>query len=185
MTMPTPRSPVDAPDGVLVRRLATGDHGALEALYDRYGRTAFALACRVTGDPVAAEQVVREVFLELWREPGRYDPDHGGLPRWLLASTHHRAVAAARQNGGGRPPATEPDRAPGTGEHGRRVQAALAGLPPPEREAVALAYYTGWTQREIAERTGAPVSAVQARMLTGMRQLRRLLDGAIEAGGAR
>lgn len=185
MTMPTPRTPVGASDGVLVRRLATGDHGALEALYDRYGRTAFALACRVSGDPVTAEQVVREVFLELWREPGRYDPDRGALPHRLLASTHRRAVAAARQHGGVRPPTAEPDGAPGTGEHGRRVQAALAGLPPPEREAVALAYFTGWTQREIAEQTGAPVSAVQSRMLAGMRRLRQLLDGMIEPGGAR
>ena len=187
MTIPTPRPAVDADDGdgALVRRLAEGDDGALEALYDRYGRTAFALACRVAGGPAAAEQVVREVFLELWREPGRYDPEHGGLPRWLLASTHRKAVEAARRQGTRPPPEPEPVPPAGAGEHGRRVRAALADLPAAQREAVALAYYTGRTQREIAERTGAPVGTVQTQLFAGMRMLRHALDRPAGAGGAR
>jgi RNA polymerase sigma-70 factor, ECF subfamily len=188
MTMPTPRPPVDASDSALARRLADGDAGALAALYDRYSRSAFALACRVSGDPASAEEVVREVFLELWRDPARSDPAGGGLPGRLLASTHHRAVAAARRAGttAARPDADLAHAAsPGAGEHGRRVRAALAALPPPHREAVTLAYYTGCSQRQIAERTGAPVGTVRSWLLAGMQQLRDVLDRAVEAGGDR
>ena len=72
----------DVSDGVLVRRLTDGDNGALEALYDRYVRPAFALARRITGDPAFAEEVVQEVFLALWRDPAKYDPQRGGFPSW-------------------------------------------------------------------------------------------------------
>src|SRR5258707_15455805 len=88
---PAPRPEADASDGMLVRRLADGDNTALEALYDRYIRPAFALARRITGDTVFAEEVVQEVFLALWRDPAKYDPARGGFPGWRLAATHHKA----------------------------------------------------------------------------------------------
>jgi RNA polymerase sigma-70 factor (ECF subfamily) len=192
MTLPTPRPAADAADGALVCRVADGDAGALEALYDRYGRPAFALARRITGEPVGAQAVVREVFLELWREPARYDPARGGFPSWLLAATHHRAVEAVRRDGTtrGRRGALAEAGPPAAGSHGDRVRRALDTLPPPQREAVALAYYTGYTQGEIAEQTGTPIGAVRAQLLAGMRRLRGLLDhtdvdGGADAGGAR
>jgi RNA polymerase sigma-70 factor (ECF subfamily) len=194
MTLPTSRARTDAPDGVLVSRVADGDGGALESLYDRYGPPAFALARRITGESARAQSVVREVFLELWRDPTRYDPAHGRFPSWLLATTHHRAVDAVRDEAArtgrsarnGRAADLPPvDGEAGTDPHGERVRRALGALPPPQRQALVLAYYTGYTQREIAEHTDTPVDTVRTRMVAGMRQLRDLLDRAADAGAAR
>lgn len=204
MTMPpAPRPEADASDGVLVRRVVDGDDSALEALYDRYGRPAFALARRITGEAVFAEEVVQEVFLALWRDPVKYDPARGGFPSWLLATTHHKAVDAVRREetvrrrrvalaedadgytsaGGSDLPPVED--AAWAGLRGERVRQALGSLPRVQREALVLAYYAGYTQREIAERTGTPLGTVKTRMLAGMRRLRHLLDGVADAEGAR
>lgn len=203
MTMPpAPRPEADASDGVLVRRVVDGDDRALEALYDRYGRPAFALARRITGEVVFAEEVVQEVFLALWRDPAKYDPARGGFPSWLLATTHHKAVDAVRREETVRrrrvalaedadwytsaasdvPPVED---AAWAGLRGERVRQALGSLPPVQREALVLAYYAGYTQREIAERTNTPLGTVKTRMLAGMRRLRDLLDGVADAEGAR
>jgi RNA polymerase sigma factor (sigma-70 family) len=181
-------------DADLVRRLAAGDERAMEELYDRYGRPAFSLARRITGEPVFAEEVVQEVFLALWRDPAKYDPSRGGFASWLLATTHHKAVDAVRREQTLRkrraqaaeeadfyasavstgPPVED---AVWTGLRGERVRAALSTLPLPQREALTLAYFGGYTQREIADRTGTPLGTVKTRMLAGMRRLRALLDG--------
>ncbi|HYT10797.1 MAG TPA: sigma-70 family RNA polymerase sigma factor [Mycobacteriales bacterium] len=200
---PAPRPEADASDGVLVRRVADGDDTALEALYDRYGRPAFALARRITGEPAFAEDVVQEVFLALWREPAKYDPARGGFPSWLLATTHHKAVDAVRreesvrrrrqqlaEDADGYTSASSADIPPvedaaWAGLRGERVRQALGSLPPAQREALVLAYYAGYTQREIAERTGTPLGTVKTRMLAGMRRLRDLLDGVSDSEGAR
>jgi RNA polymerase sigma-70 factor, ECF subfamily len=191
---PAPPPEADASDGVLVRRLADGDDGAFQALYDRYVRPAFALARRITGDAVFAEEVVQEVFLALWRDPAKYDPLRGGFPSWLLAATHHKAVDAVRREqtvrsrraslaeeadyytsaaAGDLPPVED---AAWAGLRGERVRKALSALSAPQREALVLAYYAGYTQSEIAARTGAPLGTVKTRMLAGMRRLRQLLD---------
>ena len=199
---PAPRPEADASDGQLVRRVAEGDAAALEALYDRYGRPAFALARRITGEPAFAEEVVQEVFLALWRDPEKYDPTRGGFPSWLLATTHHKAVDAVRREETVRrrraslaeeaatytsvaaadPPVED---AAWSGLRGERVRRALGSLPEPQREALVLAYYAGYTQREIAERTKTPLGTVKTRMLAGMRRMRDLLDGFSDAEGAR
>ena len=191
---PAPRPEADTSDGVLVRRLTDGDNSALEALYDRYVRPAFALARRITGDPVFAEEVVQEVFLALWKDPTKFDPSRSGFLSWLLAATHHRAVDAVRREQTVRsrraslaeeadyytaaPAADMPpvEDAAWAGLRGERVRKALSTLPPPQREALVLAYYAGYTQSEIAERTGAPLGTVKTRMLAGMRRMRGLLD---------
>ena len=195
---PAPRPEADTSDGVLVRRLSDGEHGAMEAameaLYDRYGRPAYAVARRITGDPVFAEEVVQEVFLALWRDPAKYDPVRGGFPSWLLAATHHKAVDAVRREQTVRdrraslaeeasrataaPAADIPpvEDAVWAGLRGERVRRALAQLAPPQREALVLAYYAGYTQSEVAARTEAPLGTVKTRMLAGMRRLRELLD---------
>jgi RNA polymerase sigma-70 factor (ECF subfamily) len=199
---PASRPEADASDRMLMRRVVDGDDSALEALYDRYGRPAFALARRITGDPVFAEEVVQEVFLALWRAPEKYDPDRGGFPSWLLATTHHKAVDAVRREETVRrrrasladeaaaytsvasdaPPVED---AAWSGLRGERVRQALGTLPEAQREALVLAYYAGYTQREIAERTNTPLGTVKTRMLAGMRRLRDLLDAVSDSEGAR
>ena len=204
MTMPpAPRPEADASDGMLVRRVAEGDDDALEALYDRYGRPAFALARRITGEPVFAEEVVQEVFLALWRDPEKYDPDPRRLPQ--LAAGHHPPQGGRRGPPGGdrAAPACVAGRGGGDVHLGRRrptrrwrtrrgpVCAASgsgrrsARCREPQREALVLAYYAGYTQREIAERTNTPLGTVKTRMLAGMRRLRDLLDGVSDTEGAR
>ncbi len=200
---PAPRPEADASDGVLMRRLTDGDESALETLYDRYCRPAYSLARRITGDSVFAEEVVQEVFLALWKDPAKYDPARGGFPSWLLAATHHKAVDAVRREQTVRkrratlaeeaafyvsaPAADIPpvEDAAWAGLRGERVRKALGTLPAPQREALVLAYYAGYTQSEIAARTDTPLGTVKTRMLAGMRRLRDLLDEVSDTEGVR
>ena len=188
---PSPEGGVS--DGTQVHRVAAGSRAALGALYDRYGGPAFALASRITGSAQLAEEVVFEVFVELWRDPARYDPTLGGFPSWLLAATHHTALEATRQVAAARrcrealaaetarrAAADGPDAGPdGTGDE--RACRALGGLPEAQRQALILAYFAGHTQQEIAAATEAPLETVRSRMVNGMRQLRVLLDGPADA----
>jgi RNA polymerase sigma-70 factor (ECF subfamily) len=150
------------PDAALAALVADGDGSALESLYERHGPAAYALARYVTGDDRLAADVVHDVFLAASR---------AGLPPSLLTAVHHRAVDAVRRDE--RPRRTGPGEP--AGPRGERVRTALAGLPDDQRAAVALAYFGGYTQREVARLTGTPLDAVQASMLAGLRRLRDAL----------
>lgn len=201
VTTPPRPSEEGVADAALVRRLAAGDARAMETLYDRYSRPAFALARRITGEAAFAEEVVQEVFLALWRDPAKFDPARGGFASWLLAATHHKSVDAVRREETVRKrraqaaeviewfssatsdsPAVED--AVWLQLRGERVRKALGTLPQPQRETLALAYFGGYTQREIATMTDTPLGTVKTRMLAGMRRLRVLLDGVDDAEGA-
>lgn len=187
MTAP-PRGYAALEDPALVALVVDGDGSALEALYGRYGRASYALARRILGDETLAQDVVQEVFLTVWRDAGRYDPSRGGFSTWLLTMTHHKAVDSVRKEENlrkRRAPAdalelAESD-APRVDEEVwellRRdhVRSALADLPDPQREALGLAYFGGYTQREIAILTGTPLGTVKTRMLAGMKRLRGVL----------
>jgi RNA polymerase sigma factor (sigma-70 family) len=180
---------------MLVARVVEGDPAALEALYQRYGRPCFALAARILGDVGLAEDVVQEVFLAVWRDAGRFDVTRGGFASYLLAMTHHKAVDVVRREENLRrrragpehlesresPAPPVPDEVWATIQ-GERVRAALVRLPAPQREALALAYFGGYTQREIAGLTATPLGTVKTRMLAGMARLRDLLAGPVERG---
>jgi RNA polymerase sigma factor (sigma-70 family) len=193
---PPSRSDEDAWCAELVRRVGVGDGRALEELYDRYARPAYSLARRVTGDPAFAEEVVQEVFLAVWRRPERFRPSRGGFASWLLAAVHHRSVDAVRREEAvrrralalqavGAVDASDPP-ADRTGDvveeklRGERVRQALRELPAAQREALALAYYGGYTQREIASLTRTPLGTVKTRMHRAMHQLRAALDDLAE-----
>lgn len=201
----SPRGPLTgeptATDGELVARLAARDGGALDVLYQRYGRPAYSLALRITADSGFAEDVVQEVFLALWRDPSRYDSGRGGFASWLLSMTHHKAVDAVRREESlrrRRQAATEDTVAmmdeTGTSTsveeevwtvlRGEQVRAALRELPVPQREALTLAYFGGFTQREVASLTETPLGTVKTRMLAGMRKLRESLGSSLLEGGA-
>ena len=177
-------------DAVLVARVRDGDGPALEALFGRYGRACFALSKRILVDEQLAQDVVQEVFLALWREPSRYDPARGGFSSWLLSVTHHKAVDAVRREENLRKRRTSADvldgqesEAPKVDEQvwslvrRERVREVLQTLPAPQREALALAYFGGYTQREIAGLTATPLGTVKTRMLAGMRRMKESLDG--------
>jgi RNA polymerase sigma-70 factor (ECF subfamily) len=179
-----PESDQDRTDRATMERLASGDLGALDRLYERYGAMAFSIAYRITGDRTAAEDVVQEAFLGAWRNAARYLDARGSVRTWLLAIVHHRAIDAIRR----RRPTTElpepesslpaaltlPDTWAEVSERLDRdaVLAALSSISEVQREAIELAYFGGLTQTEIAERTGVPLGTVKGRMRLGLQGLR-------------
>ena len=201
VSRPVRRSDADSGDVDLVRRIRAGDRGAVDDLYERFRRPAFALARRILADDVLAEDVLQDVFVTVWRDPGAFDRARGSVASWLLAMVHHKAVDAVRREESHRrrqaraaedlarsvPTATRDVEDEAFARVvSARVRAALGGLPTLQREALTLAYYGGYTQREVAALTGAPLGTVKTRMLAGMRRLREELGertGGRSAGG--
>jgi RNA polymerase sigma-70 factor, ECF subfamily len=178
-------------DGQLVELVTRKDAGALEALYDRYGRAAYSLARRILTEETLAQDVVQEVFLSLWRDARRFDAGRGTVATYLLSMTHHRAVDVVRREENLRRWRTsdeglelEPDPKARVedevvvSERRAEVRAALAELPAVQREALLLAYFGGYTQREVATLVGVPLGTVKTRMAAGMRKLKEALQDA-------
>ncbi|SDO73199.1 RNA polymerase sigma-70 factor, ECF subfamily [Klenkia soli] len=199
VTRPPRRAEDPAADAELVRRVKAGDRGAIDDLYDRFRRPAFALARRVLSDDTLAEDVLQDVFLAVWKDPGAFDGARGSFASWLLAMVHHKAVDAVRREESHRRRQTraeddlrlsEPTANRDVEDEAadrvaaQRVRAALQGLPAPQREALTLAYYGGYTQREVAALTDTPLGTVKTRMLAGMRRLKENLGGAAASLGA-
>jgi RNA polymerase sigma-70 factor (ECF subfamily) len=185
-------------DVALVALVTDGDGSALESLYGRYGRPAYALARRILADEQLAQDVVQEVFLTVWRDAGRFDASRGGFSSWLLTMTHHKAVDAVRREENLRKRRASADLLELTesadprvddevwGAIRRdRVRTALAELPDAQREALGLAYFGGYTQREIAKLTDTPLGTVKTRMLAGMKRMRGVLQGPLDPSEGR
>ena len=179
----------DYDDRALMARVTEREEGALEALYGRYGRACYGLARRILTDEQFAQDVVQEVFLTVWRDASRFDASRGGFSSWLLSMTHHKAVDAVRREENLRKRRTTAEgleerasESPEVGEQvwsllrRSRVREALQSLPDPQREALTLAYFGGYTQREIAKITDTPLGTVKTRMLTGMKRMREALQ---------
>ena len=179
-------------DAEVISRIRAGDRRAVDDLYDRFRLPAFALARRILADDVLAEDVLQDVFLGIWRDPHAFDGARGNVASWLLAMVHHKAVDAVRREESQRRRRIRAEEDLALDEPGAvrdveeevwsrviadQVRTALGGLPSSQREALTLAYYGGYTQREVAALTGAPLGTVKTRMLAGMRRLRDLLDG--------
>lgn len=176
-------------DATLLQRLGRGDEAALEAVYQRYGGACFRLARRILDEQQLAEDVVQQVFLALWQGSG-YDPSRGAVSTWLLSVTHHKAVDMLRKESGRRKRLTGDQQlieqqVAGGGPadevwanlRAERTRDALRRLTPEHREVLLLAYYGGYTQREIADMTGLPLGTVKSRTLNAMKRLRTQLSG--------
>jgi RNA polymerase sigma factor (sigma-70 family) len=190
------RRPEDADrDADLLRRIRAGEREALTGLYDRFRRPAFALARRILADDAMAEDVLQEVFLSVWRTPAAFDRTRGSVASWILTLVHHKAVDAVRREESQRRRralaeeelALEAPMATRSVEDdawsrvvAEQVRTALGALSDTQREALTLAYYGGYTQREVAALTGAPLGTVKTRMLAGMRRLREELGAATD-----
>ena len=171
-------------DEALVLLAARSEQTALAELYDRYGRLAYGLAVRVLRDEALAEDAVQEAFLAVWRAAPRFVPERGRASTWILTLVHRRAVDLVR-----REERRRADSLAAAPEHGgaaadedvvlrlqrQRVQQALGLLPDPQREALELAYYGGFTQSELAERLGQPLGTIKSRMFAGLTRMRELL----------
>jgi RNA polymerase sigma factor (sigma-70 family) len=178
-------------DGELVELVAQKDAAALEALYERYGRAAYSLARRILTEETLAQDVVQEVFLSLWRDARRFDAGRGTVATYLLSMTHHRAVDVVRREENLRrwrtsdegleleaDPKVRVEDEVLTSERRAEVRSALQELPPAQREALLLAYFGGYTQREVAALVGVPLGTVKTRMAAGMRKMKEALRDA-------
>jgi RNA polymerase sigma-70 factor (ECF subfamily) len=177
-------------DPDLARAMARRETAALAQLYDRYGSLAYAVALRVLGDPGRAEDVVQDAFLKLWNSAGRFDPERGSLRTWLTTVVRNRAIDYLRGRGGHERQEREIPaqlEATGSGSDPWRevaaslerdaVREALERLPSEQRQAVELAYFGGYTNREIAEMIRVPLSTVKGRMRLALEKLHSYLQG--------
>ena len=183
--MGTSRELAHLSDEAVVALVARSDDVALGELYDRFGRHAYGLALRVLRDEQLAEDAVQEAFLAVWRGAARFLPERAGARAWVLTLVHRRAVDLVRREQRRRadqlPETTSADDRSSEEVawerfERERVQAALRRLPDPQREAIELAYYGGFTQSELAERLGQPLGTIKSRIFVGLSNLRELLE---------
>lgn len=179
----------DSSDALLAHRVAEGNRDAFAALYDKYSRPAYSLAKRICVVAELAEDVVQEAFLALWRDPSRYQPSKGGFGTWLMTLVHHRAVDVVRRESAHRRRVSATELQDDTFTSvpaaadlavnrvvGAQVREALHDLPSEQREIIALAYFGGYTQGEVAALTGMPLGTVKSRTFAGLRKLRARLS---------
>ncbi len=177
----------------LVSRLTSGDSDALSQLYDQYSGMLLGLAYKILGRQSDAEEVLQEVFLQVWRQATRYDSKRSSLSTWLVLITRSRSidrlrsrrvidktVTAAEQEKTHQH--TSPQGAKDVFKHERRrrLDAELAKLPSEQRQVLEMAFFQGMTQSEIANKTGIPLGTVKTRTLLAMRKLRKALLDEIE-----
>jgi RNA polymerase sigma-70 factor (ECF subfamily) len=178
-------------DDGLIRLIAHADAGALAAFYDRYSRLVFGLALNTVGDRATAEEVTQDVFMRVWERAVQYRSEQARVSTWLTSIARNRAIDMLRRRGvraeshsvawddlapGAEPSAGGPEEEAGLALERDRVRAALAGLPGEQKEVLALAYFKGYTQSEIAAALGQPLGTVKTRMRRGMQKLREALN---------
>ncbi|MST35185.1 sigma-70 family RNA polymerase sigma factor [Acidimicrobiaceae bacterium USS-CC1] len=189
-----PPSFADVSDAALVVAVGRYHESALAEVYRRHGGAVYGLARRLVHEPAVAEDIVQEVFLRLWNEPERYDPERGSLRSFLLAQTHGRSVDRLRADHARRGREEREARAAATAGYdlerevidytvGEAVREAVAALPEGERQAIELAYFGGRTYREVATALGEPEGTIKSRIRTGLRRMRGSLSEAGVASG--
>jgi len=179
---------VGGTDAVLAARLAAGDDHALAEAFDALASSVYGSALRVLGDNSAAQDVVQDVFVELWSHPGRYDPMAGTLRTYLTVLARHRAVdlvrselrRVARQERSYRltpaPPANGAGDVVLAAETASLVRAAVQQLPASQRQVVELAYFEGLTCRQVAHAVGIPEGTAKSRLRLALAKLEEMLD---------
>ena len=180
---PTPGQRTDRrdTDEGLIRRIVDGDESALGILYDRYGGLVYSVAKHVLGDSGAAEEVLQDIFHQLWRSSASFDSSRGSLASWLLVMARNRSIDRARRRtpqlddedaASLHRPSLDIESEAAQNEMAARVRAALQALPEAQRVAMELAYFEGLTQSEIAKRTGDPLGTVKTRLRSALASLR-------------
>jgi RNA polymerase sigma-70 factor (ECF subfamily) len=180
-------APLDTPEGVsdleLVARLGRGDERALRVLHRRYASLLFTVAARVV-DASAAEEIVQDVFMALWRKHESFDPSRGSLKSWLCQVAHHRALNVLRGRARGRgakaidesveeiaDESLEPDEAMWKAHRQAALHAAVDALPDTQRRALSLAYFDELTQEQVAALLRVPLGTTKTRIRLAMRRI--------------
>jgi RNA polymerase sigma-70 factor (ECF subfamily) len=187
LSLPTPQT--DAEDAESLLAVARGDESAFARVYDRYAPILLGLLLRILRSRAEAEDVLQEVFLQVWQQARSFDPARGRAFTWLVTLARSRAIdrlravdsreRAAQRSAGDAPP--EPARAEWVDETAIRaeraeaVRAALAELPEEQRQVLVLAYLEGMSQSEIAEAKNQPLGTVKTRTRTGLKKLSEAL----------
>jgi RNA polymerase sigma-70 factor, ECF subfamily len=189
-------------DETLMRRVEDADALAFEVIFDRHGGAAFSLAYRMCGRRSIAEDIVQETFLSLWRRGGRYERSRGSVRSWVLGAVHNKAIDSFRHERAtasrdvrddealeqlAAPDRTEAEAMRRAEAH--QVQGALEQLPADQRRVIELAYFGGFTHRQIADMLELPAGTVKGRMRLGLVKLRLSLgdmtSAVSSAGGMR
>jgi len=163
--------------------IRAGNQDAMAKLYDRYSSVVYAVALRVLGDASAAEDILQEIFMQLWRNPSAFDASRGNLAPWLAVITRNRALDVLRK----RKPQTEidetvisiePDLAASAdlSRVAGKVRAMLQQMPALQRSALEMAYFEGYSHSEISQKTGEPLGTIKTRIRTGLLQLRKAVE---------
>jgi RNA polymerase sigma-70 factor (ECF subfamily) len=166
-------------DEELVRRVASGDERALSGLYDRYAGLVYGTGMRYLGDRGTAEELVQDVFTSVWKNAAGFDPTRARFATWVYRITRNRATDLIRRRKARvrtveNEPLLEPGEADPSGELSKNfdVAAALSRLSPVHREVLVLAYFRGFSQREISDHTDTPLGTVKSRTTAALRALR-------------
>ena len=172
-----------------VQRVASGNQEALATLYDETNSLLYSLALRILGDITEAEEVVLDVYTQVWQSAQNFDPVRGTAAAWLVMLTRSRAIDRLRSRtartkheeplegipavaAGG----ASPEEASVLSQQGRLVRAALTALPTVQREAIELAYFSGLSHSELVTKLGQPLGTVKTRIRLGMMKLREQLE---------
>ncbi|MFZ0036931.1 MAG: sigma-70 family RNA polymerase sigma factor [Candidatus Acidiferrales bacterium] len=182
-----PASSIDqrSSDWTLIERIVARDETALASLYDRYSGLVCSVLNRILRDSAAAEEILQDIFFQVWRTAAQFDPARGSVPGWLAVAARNRAISRLRR------------RNPGQGEElvenaivlpfnieteaaqkqmMGKVKGALGNLPKEQREAIEFAYFEGLTHSEIAARTGDPLGTVKTRLRSAVETLKKKLQ---------
>jgi RNA polymerase sigma-70 factor, ECF subfamily len=175
-------------DAALMRAVAEGDRKALARLYDEYADRLLALARRLLRSPREAEDLVHDVFIEVWRHAGEYSPERGSLRAWLVVRLRSRAIDRLKSTGYSKVMCVEgdalersatnaqpPPSSPSFDFEGERVRRAVEALSPDQRSVLELSYFEGLSLAEVAERLDTPLGTIKSRLARALTRLRQEL----------
>ena len=175
--------PAPAGDGVLLERVKANDQGAMAEFCSRYGSLVYSIALRVLKDSGQAEDLMQEIFMQVWRNPGAFEQERGSLGAWLAVVARNRAVDVLRRRKPNDPMdevvlvsnvnlASDVERT----RMMEKVRLAMQGLPEEQQKSVELAFFEGMTHAEIAAKTGDPLGTVKTRIRTALLSLRKAVQ---------
>ena len=178
-------------DGALLRLILDGQTNALNELYDRYSRLVYSVAVQISGEQGAAEEITLDVFTKVWEKAYSYRSDRGSVRVWIMGMTRNRAIDDLRRDdarlntqrklwaektSSSREIERNPESMVDLDMRKERVRAAINQLTEEQRDVLALAYFQGYTQSEIAQLRGLPLGTVKTRIRSGIQKLRQLLQ---------